>query len=64
MKLRLFPPFLWMVPLAMLTGCSNDALQERVDGYNDAYSKLQERREIRQDARDARYDAWWDRVMD
>lgn len=61
MKNRLL---LWIPSVVLLSSCSNEALQKRVDGYNDAYSKLQERREIRQDARDARYDAWWDRTMD
>lgn len=49
---------------AVFSSCSNADLQERMDRRNDAYSGLQERREIRQDARDARYDAWWDRAMD
>ena len=61
MKIQIVP---WIASVVFLTGCSNEALQKRVDGYNDAYSNLQERREIRQDARDARYDAWWNRVMD
>lgn len=53
-----------LLAVASLSSCSTEALQDRMDSRNEAYSKLQERREIRQDARDARYDAWWDRVMD
>jgi hypothetical protein len=34
-----------------------------MDKRNESYYKLQERREIRQDARDDRYDAWFDRIM-
>lgn len=47
----------------LLGACSNAALQDRMDRRSGAYSSFQERREIRQDARDQRYDAWWDRVM-
>jgi hypothetical protein len=47
-----------------LSSCaSNDKLQDRLDNRNDAYSNLQERREMRQDARQERTDAWFDRVM-
>lgn len=47
-----------------LSSCaSNDKLQDRLDHRNDAYSNLQERREMRQDARQERTDAWFDRVM-
>jgi hypothetical protein len=34
-----------------------------MDSRNDAYMNLQDRREIRQDARDERDDARWDRMM-
>jgi hypothetical protein len=48
-----------------LTSCSsNEELQHRLDRRNDSYFKLQERREMRQDARDERYEAWFDRIMD
>ncbi len=47
-----------------LTSCaSKEKLQERMDKRNDAYSNLQDRREIRQSARQDRTDAWFDRVM-
>lgn len=50
--------------LLSLSSCaSNDKLQDRLDHRNDAYSNLQERREMRQDARQERTDAWFDRVM-
>jgi hypothetical protein len=48
-----------------LASCSSpEELQSRMDKRNDSYYNLQERREIRQDARDDRYDAWFDRIMD
>lgn len=47
-----------------LTSCaSNEELQDRLDNRNDAYYNLQERREMRTDARQQRTDAWFDRVM-
>lgn len=52
------------VTLSGLTSCaSNEELQDRMDRRNDSYSNLQERREIRQNARQDRTDAWFDRVM-
>lgn len=58
-------PILAVALLALsLSSCaSNDELQERMEKRNDAYSNLQERREIRQGARQERTDAWFDRVM-
>lgn len=55
-----------MVLLAagFLPSCSsNDHLQERLDRRNDAYGGIQERRDMRQSARQGRTDAWFDRVM-
>ncbi len=50
--------------LCLLPSCaSNEELQERLDDRNDAYYNLQERREMRADARQQRTDAWFDRVM-
>jgi hypothetical protein len=50
--------------VALCASCSsNEELQDRMDKRNEAYYNLQERREIRQDARDDRYDAWFDRIM-
>lgn len=52
------------LPCLLLSSCaSNAALQGRLDRRNDNYDNLQERREMRQDAREARYDSWWDRAM-
>jgi hypothetical protein len=49
---------------AALASCSsNDGLEDRLDRRNDGYSGFQERREMRQDARQERTDAWFDRVM-
>jgi guanylate kinase len=58
-------------PLALLcaasslfTSCStNEELQDRMDKRNDTYRNLQERMEIRQDAREERDQARWDRMM-
>ena len=48
-----------------LTSCaSNDQLQERLDRRTDAAVNYQERRKMRNEANDARYNAWYDRVMD
>ena len=50
--------------LGALTCCaSNEELQKRMDHRNEHYSNFQKRREIRQDARQERTDAWFDRVM-
>lgn len=51
------------VTCALASCSSNEELQDRMDKRNDSYYKLQERREIRQEARDDRYDAWFDRIM-
>jgi len=42
---------------------SNDELARRLDKRNDAYLNWQERRKIRQEAREERYQAWFDRIM-
>lgn len=56
--------------LAMIAGtlflsscASNDELEDRLEKRNDSYGNLQDRREMRQDARQERTDAWFDRVM-
>jgi hypothetical protein len=54
--------FCLCLPL-ILGACSNAELQDRMDSRNDSYRKLQERREIRKDAREERADARWDRMM-
>ena len=49
----------------MLSSCeSNAELEDRLEKRNESYSSYQDRREIRQDARQERTDAWFDRVMD
>jgi hypothetical protein len=48
---------------SLVSCASNEELQDRLDDRNDSYSNLQERREMRQDARQERTDAWFDRVM-
>mgnify|MGYP001424833627 FL=1 len=48
----------------LLSSCaSNDELEDRLDQRNANYMNVQERRGMRQDAREARDDAWYDRVM-
>lgn len=62
--MKFFLNILALALFAGLTSCtSNDALEERLDRRNDAYSSIQERREMRADARQERTDAWFDRVM-
>ena len=49
--------------LCLCSCASNDEFEDRMDRRTDTYSGFQERREIRQDARQDRTDAWFDRVM-
>ncbi|TLD72092.1 hypothetical protein FEM03_05030 [Phragmitibacter flavus] len=42
---------------------SNAELEDRLERRNQNHSNLQERREMRLDARQERTDAWFDRVM-
>jgi hypothetical protein len=53
-----------LVSAATLVSCtSDDGLEGRLERRNDTYSSFQDRREARQDARQGRTDAWFDRVM-
>ncbi len=52
-----------LATLAMVSCASNEELQMRKDSQNDAYLSFQERREIRQDAREERYEDRYDRIM-
>ncbi len=54
---------LLLLAAAMTSCASKDELQKRMDKRNDNYSDLQDRRRIRQDARQERTDAWYDRVL-
>ena len=38
-------------------------LKEKLAVRNEVYSNVQERRRMRKQAREDRYQAWWDRVM-
>ena len=38
-------------------------MKERLAARNELYSNLQDRRRLRKQAREDRYQAWWDRVM-
>ena len=61
---RLIASLAGLAALLVLSSCaSNEELEHRMEKRNDAYSNLQKRREIRQDARQERTDAWFDRVM-
>lgn len=42
---------------------SNEELSRSLDKRNDSYLNWQERRKIRQEAREDRYQAWFDRIM-
>lgn len=42
---------------------SNEELAQRLDRRTESYSKYQDRKKMRAEARDDRYDAWYDRVM-
>lgn len=42
---------------------SNEELEQRLDRRTESYSKYQDRKKMRAEARDDRYDAWYDRVM-
>lgn len=56
--------FLSSALILTLASCaSNDDFQDRMDRRNDAYGNLQERRDIRLDARQGRTDAWFDNKM-
>ena len=47
-----------------LSSCaSNEEVQKRVDARNEGYQKYQDRRQIREQGRDERYDAWFNRIM-
>lgn len=62
--LKALPLLALLCPLLLTACASNEELQERMDARTENYYKLQERREIRQDAREQRTDAWFDRAMD
>lgn len=54
----------------LLSSCANDddddyhlTLEQRLEKRNDWYLDWQRRRKMRQDARQERTDAWFDRVM-
>jgi hypothetical protein len=40
-----------------------DELKERLAFRNERYTSLQDRRRMRAEAREERYQAWWDRIM-
>ncbi len=50
---------------ALVSSCadSKQDLQKKMDKRNDAYSDYQDRRAIRQQARQERTDMWYDRAM-
>lgn len=52
-----------LITAPLFTSCSNEALQQREDRRTDRHLNVNERREIRTDARQERTDAWFDRHM-
>ena len=52
-----------LLPVFVSSCASNEPYEDRMDRRTDAYVGSQDRREIRQDARQERTDAWYDRVM-
>jgi hypothetical protein len=53
-----------LLPLVSLVGCASpDRVQERVDRRTGAMSQMQQNADIRQKARDQRYDAAWEAMM-
>lgn len=58
---------LLLLALILVTGlsscASNADFEKRMQGRNEAYSNLNDRRTIRLDARQERTDMWFDRVM-
>lgn len=58
-------PLLAITSAILVTSCtSNEELERRLDRRTEAYSNLQERRKLRNEATDARYNAWYDRIME
>jgi len=48
----------------VLSSCSSADVRERTERTDQAFYKLGTNADIRQDARDKRYDAAWDWIMD
>jgi hypothetical protein len=51
---------------ALVSSCSTESiqqLQEKEDKKTQAYENYEEKLEIREEARDQRYNAWFNRVM-
>ena len=58
------PTTLILLIAACCASCaSNEQLEQRMDRRNDTYSSMNERRQIRTDARQERTDMWFDRHM-
>ncbi len=54
-----------LIAQSLLTSCvSNEEFEQRLDKRNAKYLEMEERRDMRLDARDERYEAWSDRVLD
>lgn len=55
---------LMLTSALFLVGCASpEDVQNRMDRQNETLSKIGTNAEIRQQARDARYDAAWDGIM-
>lgn len=69
MKMPSLPTFrpaslLLLTAAALLTACATEGVQQRVERRDDWIEQMGENAEIRRDARDARYDRQFDRLMD
>ncbi|MBL9153424.1 MAG: hypothetical protein JNK37_13100 [Verrucomicrobiales bacterium] len=69
MKMPSLPTFrpaslLLLTAASLLTACATEGVQQRVERRDDWIEQMGENAEIRRDARDARYDRQFDRLMD
>lgn len=66
--MKKFPLFIALIFIATgFSSCSSDHeinLANRLKRRNDLYMAKQERRTMRKEARDKRFNAWFDRIMD
>jgi hypothetical protein len=52
-----------LIVIPICASCSNEQLQKQMDERNERYEKLNERQEIRADARRKRDDMWFEKHM-
>ncbi len=64
--MKYLPLFIALFLATGLSSCStdrNENLTYRLKKRNDVYLEKQDRRAMRKEARDKRYNAWFDRIM-